>query len=145
MPPGTPGPVRSRRPLDHILYDAAQARTTRTRGSGVRVVGLILLTSDGGREEITITAELRAAARGTRVTTSVAPVELSQSEIVCLQALAEAAGPLTGNELADAAGYARGASVRRTLSSLVGKGLAARENGYVITSRGQEVIAARAM
>lgn len=140
-----PGTTQPRRPLDHILLDAAQARTRRTRGLGVRIVGLILLTSDGGREEITVTAELRDAARGTRVAGNAGPVKLSQSEIVCLQALVESAGPLTGDEVADAAGYARGAGVRRAISSLVRKGLATRENGYIATPRGRAAITAHAV
>ena len=61
-------PPDRRRPPDHELIDAARRRLLSTRGPGCRLVGIVILTADGCRDHLHVSAEMLVAARGSRPT-----------------------------------------------------------------------------
>lgn len=133
-----------KRPLDHLLVDAAEARTRRLRGPGTCVVKVVLHLSDGGTDTLDVPPELRAAARRSReeleAREQADQVSLTQAERNCLIALAEADEPMTGDEVAVKAGYEPGSKVRTALASLVRKGCVGKKAGYVITALGRAAV-----
>lgn len=135
-----------RRPLDHLLVEAAEIHTRRTRGPACKVARIVLIFGDGGQKSIDVTAELRAEAKRSREAVAeqdrADTVSLTKMERTCLEALAEAEEPLTADETAAKAGYEPGAAVRRAMSGLVKKGCAAKRGGYEVTELGRRVIGA---
>jgi hypothetical protein len=135
-----------RRPLDHLLVEAADIRTRRNRGPGGRVERIILVFADGTRESIEISDRIRAEARRSRMVVEederADGITLSVPERNLLQAVAESAEPVTGDEAARLAGYPPGSKARIALSALVKKRCLAKRGGYVATVLGRKVLGA---
>lgn len=135
----------SRRPLDHLLVEAAIIRARRTRGPASGLNCIVLRFADGGQEIIEITESLRLQIKRSRDRVACEEqadeIHIGVTERNLLQAVAESKEPITADEAAELAGYPPGTSkVRTAMSSLVKKRCVAKKGGYVVTIIGRQVL-----